>query len=105
MARSGVRLLDMGDHPAALVTNGHGLGGVAVLESAATAGTTGTANVTRHGHDRAGLNLPAIDIGGAQGQVLPTALGTVVSFARGGVQYVVAGSVRQPVAEAAARGL
>lgn len=105
MARSGVRLLDMGDHPAALVTYGRGLSGIAVLESAATAGTTGRANVTRRGHDRAGLNLPSIDVGGAQGQVLPTALGTVVSFARGGVQYVVAGSVRQPVAEAAARGL
>jgi outer membrane lipoprotein-sorting protein len=105
MARSGVRLLDMGDHPAALVTYGRGLSGIAVLESAATAGTTGTANVTRRGHDRAGLNLPAIDVDGAPGQVLPTALGTVVSFARGGVQYVVAGSVRQPVAEAAARGL
>jgi outer membrane lipoprotein-sorting protein len=103
MGRSGVQMLDWGSKPAALVTYGQGLGGIAVVETAAGAQPAQIA--APKGHDRPGLNLPGVDIGGASGQVLPTALGTIVRFSRGGVQYVVAGSVRQSVAEAAARGL
>lgn len=101
MQRGVVRLLDFGGSPAALVTYGEGLGGLAVIERAAGAEK---AQATRSGHG-AGLELPTIDVPGAQAQVLPTALGTAVTFTRAGVRYAVVGSVGQPVAEAAARGL
>ncbi|MCW2968523.1 MAG: outer rane lipoprotein carrier protein LolA, partial [Solirubrobacteraceae bacterium] len=65
----------------------------------------GAALGRRHSDHGPSVSLPTIDVNGASGQVLPTALGTFVSFTRGGVRYEVAGSVRQPVAEAAARGL
>jgi hypothetical protein len=46
-----------------------------------------------------------VNIDGATGSELATALGTVVTFQSGGVQYVVAGSVPPVAAENAARGL
>jgi hypothetical protein len=39
------------------------------------------------------------------GQELPTALGTIVHFERGGVAFTVAGSAAPAKVEAAARGL
>ncbi len=44
-------------------------------------------------------------INGAQGEELDTALGTVLRFSRGGVDYIVIGSVPPAAAEAAARAL
>jgi outer membrane lipoprotein-sorting protein len=105
LPRNGVQLIDMGTRPAALVTYGHGLGGIAVLESAAGTNRPTPVPGSSRGEDQPGLSLPTVGVGGAQAQVLPTALGTLVTFARGGVRYVVAGSVRPSVAEAAARGL
>ena len=52
-----------------------------------------------------GLRLPQINIDGATGTELATALGTVLTFERGGVSYIVAGSVPPVAAENAARGL
>ena len=52
-----------------------------------------------------GLDLPKVSINGATGEELDTALGTVVRFSRGGVDYTVLGSVPPAAAEAAARGL
>jgi len=102
MARSDVRTVGPADHPAALVTYGTGLGGIAVLEQAADP----QAQPPAQPHDgQAGLSLPTVSIGGVQGQELETALGTVVRFTRAGVTYTVAGSVPAAVAEAAARGL
>ena len=52
--------------------------------------------------------LPAsskVSINGVQGEELDTALGTVLRFSRGGVDYVVIGSVPPAAAEAAARAL
>jgi len=49
--------------------------------------------------------LPTLSINGATGTELATALGTVVQFDRGGVSYLVIGSVPPQAAEAAARGL
>jgi outer membrane lipoprotein-sorting protein len=105
MARSGVRLLDLGRERGALVTYGRGLGGLAVVElpGAQAPARLGAAG---HGHGEGpGLSLPTTRVGGATAQVLPTALGTLVRFSRGGVTYLVAGSVTSAVAEAAARGL
>ena len=52
-----------------------------------------------------GSSLPKISINGASGQELDTALGTVLRFQRGGVDYTVLGSVPPTAAEAAARAL
>lgn len=104
MARSDVRLLDVSGEKAALVTYGRGLGGLAVLER--PAGKAAPArSASRQRGDGPALTLPTVDVGGAKADVLPTALGTLVRFTRAGVMYVVAGSVPQSVAEAAARGL
>jgi hypothetical protein len=46
-----------------------------------------------------------VSIGGSTGHELSTALGTLITFTRSGVSYVVVGSVPANAAEAAARGL
>jgi hypothetical protein len=55
--------------------------------------------------DAGALRLPEINIDGATGSELATALGTMVTFERDGISYVVAGSVPPVAAENAARGL
>ena len=96
--RAGVRLIASDRTPAALVTYGRGLGGIAVIESQARAQDD-------HAAEPGGLRLPAISIGDATGHELTTALGTAITFTRGGVDHVVFGSVTPATAEAAARGL
>jgi hypothetical protein len=98
----GVRLVDRGDSRAALVTYGQGLGGIAVLEAPAK-----PAGGSSRGGERGSLfgGLPAVAIDGVTGRELDTALGTVVWFSRGGVDYTLLGSVPPAAAEAAARGL
>jgi outer membrane lipoprotein-sorting protein len=104
LPRHEVRLVHAGDHPAALVTYGAGLGGIAVLQQPADAnGAQGAPAKPREGES--GLSLPTVSINGATGQELDTALGTMVRFTRGGVTYTVIGSVPPAAAEAAARGL
>ena len=93
--RRQVALLDLGDTKGAVAVYGSGLGTIAVFQY-------------HSGHDRAGLadlNLPEINIDGRTGKELATALGTVVSFERDGVVYLVAGLVPPVSAENAARGL
>jgi hypothetical protein len=102
LPRQVVRLVDLDGTPGALVTYGQGLGGIAVLQSAARAQPQ-SPKAPRDGGS--GLSLPKISINGVSGQELDTALGTVVRFERGGVGYTVAGSVPPTAAEAAARGL
>jgi outer membrane lipoprotein-sorting protein len=93
--RRGVRLIDHGGSPGALVTYGQGLGGIAVIQTAAEPGKNGAAGMP------GGLSLPKISINGASGEELDTAL----RFRRGGVGYTVLGSVPPTAAEAAARAL
>ena len=98
-----MRLIQASDHPAALVTYGAGLGGIAVLQQAADANGSAAPGKPKEGES--GLSLPTVSINGATGQELDTALGTMVRFTRGGVEYTVIGSVPPAAAEAAARGL
>jgi outer membrane lipoprotein-sorting protein len=49
--------------------------------------------------------LPKVDIGGTSATELQTELGTVLSFERSGVRYLMAGSVTPSAIEAFARGL
>lgn len=101
LPRQSVTLLDWAGHPAALVTYGQNLGGVAVIEQTAAAAKPAP---TTSGEHR-GLNLPTISINGATGQELDTALGTMVRFTRANVAYTVVGSVPPAAADAAARAL
>jgi hypothetical protein len=93
LPRTSVRLVRMGDSNGALSTYGQGMGAIAVLQH------EGTDQIG------AGARLPQINIDGATGTELATPLGTVLTFSRGGVTYVVAGSVPPVAAENAARGL
>jgi outer membrane lipoprotein-sorting protein len=105
LPRHEVRLLDWQGHPAALVTYGAGLGGIAVIEQAAdTAATTPPSGKDHHG-EGPGLSLPKVKIGDVTGEELDTALGTMLRFTRNGVAYTVIGSVPATAAEAAARAL
>jgi outer membrane lipoprotein-sorting protein len=93
LPRTSVRLVDAGGEPAALSVYGEGLGAIAVLQHAA-------------GEERQGeFELPQVNIDGATGTELATPLGTMVTFRRGEVGYVVVGSVPPVAAENAARGL
>jgi len=101
--RTGVKLIGSGGQPAALITYGRDLGGIAVIESRAKPGQAAS---SQSGHHRGReLSLPKVSVNGRSGQRLETALGSVVRFDRAGVSYVVLGSVRPATALAAARGL
>jgi outer membrane lipoprotein-sorting protein len=94
LPRTSVRLVDAGGSPAALSVYGEGMGAILVLQREAD----------RRERD-SGFQLPEINIDGATGSELATPLGTLVTFQRGGVSYVVLGSVPPVAAENAARGL
>jgi outer membrane lipoprotein-sorting protein len=98
LPRHDVRSVDLDGTKGALVTYGAGLGGIAVLEQKG-----GPAAAPAQGDHQ--LSLPKISINGASGEELATALGTLVRFERGGVQYTIIGSVPPAAAEAAARAL
>lgn len=103
LPRRSVTLLDWGGAPAALVSYGQNLGGIAVIEQ--TAGSGGPSSQSKASGDQSGLSLPTVSINGATGQELDTALGTMIHFTRGQVSYTVVGSVPAAAAELAARAL
>ena len=105
LPRQGVHLIDVDGDKGALVTYGEGLGAIVVFQHEIDPDA-------KPGKPRGGFHgggkdspLPEINIDGTTGSELATALGTVVAFQRGGVQYLVAGSVAPVAAENAARGL
>jgi hypothetical protein len=102
LPRQSVQLLDWGGSPAALVTYGQGLGGIAVIEQTASGKSSAG---SKSGGNQSGLNLPTVSINGHSAQELPTALGTVLHLSSGGVEYTVIGSVPPTAAEMAARQL
>jgi len=79
MPRTGVRSIQLGKAPAALVTYGHGLAAIAVIERKGDA---------KHGSLGA---LPAATIAGIRARELDTTLGTLVQVSRAGVTYTVMG--------------
>jgi outer membrane lipoprotein-sorting protein len=107
LPRQSASLLSMGGKPAALVTYGQGLGGIAVIEQTAskTSSTSSSSSSSQSGSGKSPLSLPTVSINGATGTELDTALGTVVHFSRNGVAYTVLGSVPSAAADAAARAL
>lgn len=77
-----------------LTTSGHGITSIAVLHTKAGKGET-----------VAGSGLPKVNINGTSATELKTALGTILTFERAGVRYVLAGSVEPAAVEAVAKGL
>lgn len=100
MTRDEVRLIAVDHHRAALVTYGEGLGGIAVIETPANKQEAKTGASSSDG-----ISLPTRTIDGATATVLPTELGSVLTYNAGGVQHILLGSVTASTIEAAARGL
>jgi outer membrane lipoprotein-sorting protein len=88
---------DTSSHPK-VTQHGHGISSVAVAEGKQASGSTQSASTLPEG-------LPKVKINGISATELPTALGTLLSFERAGVRYVVGGFVTPSTVEAVARGL
>jgi outer membrane lipoprotein-sorting protein len=93
LPRKSVQLIG-GSDTGALVLYGQGLGGVAVVEREASSGL-----------GRQLSQLPQVAIGSTTGHELSTALGTIIVLDKGGVSYIVVGSMPAAAAETAARSL
>jgi len=93
LPRKSVQLIG-GSDKGALVLYGKGLGGIVVVERAASSGLGKQLS-----------QLPQVAIGSTTGHELATALGTVIVFDKGGVSYILAGSMPASAAETAARSL
>jgi len=89
---------DHGGTPPKVAYHGKGLGGIAVVESQTKQGASSSSPSLPEG-------LQKVQINGATATELPTALGTLLSFERSGVRYLLAGSVTPAAIEAYARGL
>jgi len=97
LPRRDVRLVGPSDSRAALVVYGQGLGAIVVVERKQD---------TSAGAGQSPLqSLPSVALDGLTGHELATQLGTILTWDRGGVSYILAGSVPSSAAEAAARGL
>jgi hypothetical protein len=106
MARHSVSLLDMGKGRGALLVYGQYLGGIVVIETPAAPNATQKLSLSSGSGEHAnGISLPSVNINGATGQELDTALGTIVRFTSRNVTYTVLGAVGSEAARAAARGL
>jgi outer membrane lipoprotein-sorting protein len=78
-------------------TTGHGISSIAIVER--------TTSSKQHGAPSLPEGLPKVKINGTSATELATPLGTVLSFERAGVRYLLLGSVTPSALEAAARGL
>ncbi len=94
LPRRDVTLIRADGANGALVTYGKGLGQIVVFQHKAAPGS-----------GKSDLRLPTVNIDGATGTELATALGTILTYSSRGVSYTVAGSVPPLAAENAARGL
>jgi outer membrane lipoprotein-sorting protein len=86
-----------GEHPH-VTTQGHGIASVAVVEGKAKAGAGGSSSALPEG-------LQKVKINGIEATELPTELGTLLSFERAGVRYLLVGAVGPAAVEAVAKGL
>lgn len=94
LKRSATHLVGRGPRRGVLVVYGDGLGAITVLERESGAGSGGPLE-----------SLPIVPLDGVVAHELATPLATVLTWERGDVSYVLAGSVEPSVAEAAARSL
>jgi hypothetical protein len=87
---------DSASHPT-VTQHGHGITGVVVAEGKPASGQKSSSTLPE--------GLPQVTINGVKATELPTALGTLLSFERSGVRYVLGGFVPPSTVEAVARGL
>jgi outer membrane lipoprotein-sorting protein len=79
-------------------TSGKGLGSIVLLESPVKAGAQESTSSELE-------DLPKVNINGTSASELPTQLGTLLTFERAGVRYLLGGSVTPASIEAFARGI
>ncbi len=84
------------EHPN-VTTHGSGPGTIAVLEGKAKTGSSQTPPLPE--------GLQQVKINGTLASELPTELGTLLTFERSGVRYLIAGAVAPSAVEAVAKGL
>jgi outer membrane lipoprotein-sorting protein len=84
------------EHPK-VTTHGSGPGTIAVLEGKAETGSSQTSPLPE--------GLQQVKINGTVAGELPTELGTLLTFERSGVRYLIAGAVAPSAVEAVAKGL
>jgi outer membrane lipoprotein-sorting protein len=94
---TGPSSMQSGDHPL-LSTSGHGPATVAVIESKTKESTAKSPSAMTEG-------LQKVKIGSIEASELPTALGTLLSFERSGVRYLLVGAVTPSDLETVAKGL
>ena len=88
-----------GDEHPHVTTEGHGLATIAVLEGKAKTGAKQSTEAALP------EGLQKVKIDGVEAAELPTELGTLLSFERSGVRYLLAGAVSPAAVEAVAKGL
>lgn len=81
-----------------VTTHGQGLAAITVIESPVKPGEQRSSQSQMEG-------LAKVNIGGTSASELPTSLGTLLSFERAGVRYLLVGSVTPAAIESFARGL
>ncbi len=86
-----------GGEPPTVTRKGHGLSSIAVVEDKTKPGAHETSPLPE--------GLPQVKINGISATELTTELGTLLTFERDGVRYLVAGSVQPGAVEAVAKGL
>jgi hypothetical protein len=97
LARRDVRLVGPADSRSAVAVYGEGLGAIVVVERPQENGSGSTPSQMSA--------LPTVSLDGVTAHELTTQLGTILTWDRGGVTYILAGSVPSSAAEAAARAL
>jgi len=85
-----------GEHPK-VTSQGHGLSTIGVLESKTKLGASTSSTLPE--------GLPQVKINGTTATELTTELGTLLTFERSGVRYLVGGAVPPSAVEAVAKGL
>lgn len=85
-----------GEHPT-VTSQGHGLSTIGVLESKTKPGASSSSTLPE--------GLPQVKINGTTATELTTELGTLLTFERSGVRYLVGGAVSPSAVEAVAKGL
>jgi outer membrane lipoprotein-sorting protein len=85
-----------GESAPKVTTHGEGLAGIAVIEAQAKGGAKESESLE---------SLPQVKINGTTASELATPLGTLLTFERSGIRYLLAGSVTPASIEAFARGI
>jgi hypothetical protein len=106
-SREAVMLVGHGKDAGAAITYGTGMSAIIVTELPESAkSTTAPEGLNRNRRSPEGsFSLPTEKIAGVEAMKLATPLGSVISFSRDGIRFIVAGSVTGATATSAASGL